>query len=156
MGNLKPKAEQQSSLYVIIDNSQSPASPAPVVTMSEMMEVPQIRKIQNTLPQKIDTDKSELYNLLAQRGNIDLIEDERVEARQFANQAVASLLAQEGINMEALSKQPLQDQIKIFRDLQANHFKAVDMSKRLMKSSQIEYERFKDPLNALSYISSHS
>jgi hypothetical protein len=127
--------------------------PVHVVTESEMMEVPQIRKIQNSIPSHINADKSELYNLLAQRGDIQLMESEKSDARHFSNQAVANLMAQENLDLEKLNELPFQEQIKIFRDVQANHYKALDMSKRLMKSSQIDYNRFDEPLSKLNQIS---
>ena len=126
-----------------------------MVSEAEMYEVPQIRKIQNSLPSNINTDKSELYHLLEQRGNIGLLEDERSKAREFANRAVANLMAQEHVDLDAISRLPLQEQIKEFSNLKANHYKAFEITKRLTKSSQIEYSSFKDPHTTLNQVSKH-
>lgn len=118
-----------------------------------MLKVPQITKIKASMPQKIELDRNELFHLLDQRGNVEITEEERYLAREYAHNTVSKLMEEKKIDFEALSQMPLIDQIKAYSDLRASHYKAYDISRRLMKSSQLEYSQFSDPLTKLNQIS---
>lgn len=103
------------------------------------MKQPQLNKSES---------KHELFNQLQARGDIELTPEEAERAAPlFAEKAVAKMLEREGINLEELYKQPIETQLQELAFLRVRHSDAINASRNLTHSSQINYSNFKNPID---------